>query len=104
MPVEGAIPHVRDIEMYGSSIPAETAGGDLFEYINFQQRYDIDARIQRALQRSKEYLQPLPVRAAPRNSVAELTLLSPGDIFFLYTDGVYDGTDTEERQRLEQVM
>lgn len=69
MPVEDAIPNLQGMEMYGSSIPAGTVGGDLFEYINFQQRYDIDARIQRALQRSKEYLKPLPVGAAPRNSV-----------------------------------
>ena len=68
-PVEGAIPYVQGIEMYGNSIPAGTVGGDLFEYINFQQRYDIDARIQRALERSKEYLEPLPTGAAPRNSV-----------------------------------
>lgn len=68
-PVEGAIPYVQGIEMYGNSIPAGTVGGDLFEYINFQQRYDIDARIQRALKRSKEYLEPLPTGAAPRNSV-----------------------------------
>lgn len=38
------------------------------------------------------------------SDVAELTLLSPGDIFFLYTDGVYDGSDKEERQQLEEVM
>src|SRR6202166_4194013 len=69
MPVEGAIPHVQGIEMYGNSIPAGTVGGDLFEYINFQQRYDIDARIQRALKRSKEYLEALPAGVAPRNSV-----------------------------------
>ncbi len=69
MPVEGAIPYVQGIEMYGNSIPAGTVGGDLFEYINFQQRYDIDARIQRALKRSKEYLEPRPTGAAPRNSV-----------------------------------
>ena len=69
MPVEGAIPRVQGIEMYGNSIPVGTVGGDLFEYINFQQRYDIDARIQRALQRSKEFLEPLPASAAPRNSV-----------------------------------
>jgi serine phosphatase RsbU (regulator of sigma subunit) len=37
-------------------------------------------------------------------NVAELTLMSPGDIFFLYTDGVYDGTDKGERQQLENVM
>jgi serine phosphatase RsbU (regulator of sigma subunit) len=60
MPVEGAIPHLPGIEMYGDSIPAGTAGGDLFEYINFQQRYDIDKRIERALRLSKEFLVPHP--------------------------------------------
>lgn len=69
MPVEGTIPHVEGIEMYGNSIPAGTVGGDLYEYINFQQRYDIDARIRRALKRSREYLEPLPAGAAVRNSV-----------------------------------
>src|SRR5690242_16151451 len=69
MPVEGVIPHLQGIEMYGNSIPAGTVGGDLFEYINFQQRYDIEARIERALKRSKEYLEPLPVGAMPHNSV-----------------------------------
>jgi len=69
MPVEGAIPRLPGIEMYGNSIPAGTVGGDLFEYINFQQRYDIDARIQRALKLSKEFLDPLPPGASPRNSV-----------------------------------
>src|SRR5215212_6200466 len=54
MPVEGVIPHLTGIEMYGDSIPAETVGGDLFEYINFQQRYDIDARLRKALELSKE--------------------------------------------------
>lgn len=69
MPVEGAIPHMQGIDMYGDSIPAGTVGGDLFEYINFQQRYDIDARIQRALRLSKTYLEPLPPGMPPRNSV-----------------------------------
>ena len=69
MPVEGAIPHLAGIEMYGNSIPAETVGGDLFEYINFQQRYDIDARIQRAIELSKEFLEPLRTGEPPRNSV-----------------------------------
>ena len=55
--------------MYGNSIPVGTVGGDLFEYINFQQRYDIDARIQRALKRSKEYLEPVAEGAMSRNSV-----------------------------------
>ena len=39
------------------------------DVINFQQRYDIDARIQRALKRSKKYLEPLPAGAAPHNTV-----------------------------------
>jgi serine phosphatase RsbU (regulator of sigma subunit) len=30
--------------------------------------------------------------------------MSPGDILFLYTDGVYDGSDREERRQLEAVM
>jgi len=69
MPVEGAVPHLAGIEMYGNSIPAGTVGGDVFEYINFEQRYDIDARIQRALQLSTEFLEPLRADAPPRNSV-----------------------------------
>jgi hypothetical protein len=69
MPVEGVIPHLPGIEMYGNSIPAGTVGGDPFEYINFQRRYDIDARIQRALKLSKEFLDPLRSGAPPRNSV-----------------------------------
>ena len=69
MPVEGAIPHLAGIEMYGNSIPAGTVGGDLFEYINFQQRYDIEARTRRALQLSRDFLDPLPPGAQPRNSV-----------------------------------
>src|SRR5713226_2464979 len=63
MPVEGSIPHLARTDMYGGSIPAGSVGGDLFEYINFQQRYDIDARIARALRLSKEYLEPLPAGA-----------------------------------------
>src|SRR6185312_4444159 len=45
-------------------------------------------------------------RPRPANSsdVAEITLMSPGDILFLYTDGVYDGSDDEERQQIEAVM
>src|SRR6201988_1311789 len=69
MPVEGAIPLIPGIEMYGKSIPAGTVGGDLFEYINFQQRYDITARSQRALRLSNEFLEPLPPGAPLRNSV-----------------------------------
>ncbi|HZJ47087.1 MAG TPA: PP2C family protein-serine/threonine phosphatase [Pyrinomonadaceae bacterium] len=69
MPVEGSIPRIPGIEMYGDSVPVEKVGGDLFEYINFEQRYDINARIQQALKLSKEFLDPLPSDSAPRNSV-----------------------------------
>jgi serine phosphatase RsbU (regulator of sigma subunit) len=69
MPVEGAIPHLDGIDMYGNSIPAETVGGDLFEYINFQQRYNIDARIARAQKLSRVYLEPLAQDQSPRNAV-----------------------------------
>jgi serine phosphatase RsbU (regulator of sigma subunit) len=72
MPVEGAIPHLQGIEMYGNSIPAGTVGGDLFEYINFQQRYDIGARVQRALKLSREFLQSHAPSASGYNSVDEL--------------------------------
>jgi serine phosphatase RsbU (regulator of sigma subunit) len=71
MPVEGAIPHLPRTDMYGNSIPAGRVGGDLFEYINFQQRYDIDARIARALRLAKEYLEPFAAGQAPRNAVDE---------------------------------
>lgn len=63
-PVEGAIPHFPGLEMYGDSIPAQTVGGDLFESINFQQRYDIDARIRNALKSSEEYLRSNPSDAS----------------------------------------
>jgi serine phosphatase RsbU (regulator of sigma subunit) len=69
MPVEGAIPHLAGIDMYGNSIPVGTVGGDLFEYINFQQRYNIEARIARALRLSTEYLQPVPQGQTSRNPV-----------------------------------
>ena len=69
MPVEGSIPNISGIEMFGNSIPAETVGGDLFEYINFQQRYDIDARIRQAQRLSKEFLEPLPPGTLLRNLV-----------------------------------
>lgn len=69
MPVEGAIPHIPGIEIFGASIPAETVGGDLFEYINFQQRYDLDARIARAQRLALEYLEPQRADSSVRNCV-----------------------------------
>jgi len=69
MPVEGAIPHLQGIEMYGDSVPAGAVGGDLFEYINFEQRYDIGARIERAVRLSREFVELSGAGKPPRNSV-----------------------------------
>ena len=69
MPVEGAIPHIPGIELFGSSVPAGIVGGDLFEYINFQQRYDLDARIAQAERLAKDFLEPLPPGEPVRNCV-----------------------------------
>jgi serine phosphatase RsbU (regulator of sigma subunit) len=69
MPVEGVIPHIPGIDMFGSSIPAGTVGGDLFEYINFQQRYNIDGRIARAKRLAQEYLHPQAPDAPVRSCV-----------------------------------
>jgi serine/threonine protein phosphatase PrpC len=48
----------------------------------------------------------LDFRTRPLKSsdLGELTLMSPGDLIFLYTDGVYDGSDKPMRQQLEEVM
>ena len=56
MPVEGAIPHLPGVDMYGNTIPVATVGGDLFEYINFEQRYNIEARIAQAGRLARQYL------------------------------------------------
>ena len=69
MPAEGVIPRLPGIDLFGRSIPASTVGGDLCEYINFQQRYDIEARIQRAERLSNEFLEPLPSGEMIRNPV-----------------------------------
>ena len=71
LPVEGVIPHLPGIDMYGNTIPDEIVGGDVFEYINFQQRYNIDARIAQAERLAKEYLEPLALGAKARNGADE---------------------------------
>ena len=37
-------------------------------------------------------------RPADNSVIAEIALINPGDILFLYTDGVYDGSDDEVRR------
>jgi serine phosphatase RsbU (regulator of sigma subunit) len=49
MPAAGAIPSLPGIDIYGMSVPLNgVAGGDLITYVNFRERFDLDARIQRA--------------------------------------------------------
>jgi hypothetical protein len=38
------------------------------------------------------------------SDVTEITLINPGDLLFLYTDGVYDGSDEAERGDLEELI
>ena len=38
------------------------------------------------------------------SDVAEITLMSPGDILFLHSDGVYDGSDEQDRLQIERVI
>ena len=50
MPNPGAIPSVPGIDIYGITLPLNgLAGGDLVTYVNFQECFDLDARIRRAL-------------------------------------------------------
>ncbi len=49
MPAPGAIPRIPGIDIYGMTVPFNgIAGGDLITYVNFQDRFDLDARIRRA--------------------------------------------------------
>jgi hypothetical protein len=50
MPSAGVIPQIPGFDIFGISIPHNgVAGGDLITYVNFQERFDLDARIERAL-------------------------------------------------------
>jgi serine phosphatase RsbU (regulator of sigma subunit) len=105
MPVEGAIPQLAGIEMYGNSIPAGTVGGDLFEYINFQQRYNIDARIERALKLSAYYLEPLLPAQTPRNSVDDhVQWLESRPDFTPHAGIEYRKAKSSEQVRIAEVL
>src|SRR6266481_1942564 len=41
---------------------------------------------------------------ANETSTLPISLMSPGDILFLYTDGVYDGSDKQMRELLEWLL
>jgi serine phosphatase RsbU (regulator of sigma subunit) len=54
--------------------------------------------------RKKYYTLNFRQREFNSSNLAEITLMSPGDILVLYTDGVYDGSDLEVREQLEAVL
>jgi serine/threonine protein phosphatase PrpC len=54
--------------------------------------------------RNKYFSMALRTRKMKSSDLAEITLMSSGDILFLYTDGVYDGSDEEDRLQIEQVI
>lgn len=91
-PTEVAIPHLAGIDMYGSSIPAGIVGGDLVEYINFHQRYDVNARIARAIKLSTDYLEPLADGRLPRNMV-------DAHVEWMRTKSGFSGKDTAEYRK-----
>jgi serine phosphatase RsbU (regulator of sigma subunit) len=50
IPTAGAIPRIPGIDIHGVTLPLNrVAGGDLVTYVDFQARFDLDARIRRAL-------------------------------------------------------
>jgi len=54
MPAPGAIPGLSGIDIYGISAPFNgIVGGDVIIYMNFQERFDLDTRIKRALGKTR---------------------------------------------------
>jgi serine phosphatase RsbU (regulator of sigma subunit) len=54
-PTSGAIPRIPGIDIHGITLPLNgVAGGDLLTYVDFQQRFDLDSRIRRALALGQE--------------------------------------------------
>lgn len=55
MPAPGAIPHIPGTDIYGVTIPFNgIAGGDLITYVNFQDRFDLDARVRAAVAQGQD--------------------------------------------------
>ena len=53
-PQPGDIPELAGIDVYGATIPLNgVGGGDHVIYIDFKKRYDLDARIRRAIERDQ---------------------------------------------------
>ena len=54
VPQPGDIPELAGIDIYGATIPLNGVGGsDHVIYVDFKKRYDLDARIRRAIERDQ---------------------------------------------------
>jgi hypothetical protein len=54
-PAPGAVPGILGIDVYGVTIPLNgLVGGDLITYVNFQERFDLDARIRSAIAQGQD--------------------------------------------------
>ena len=54
-PAPGEVPRLQGIEVCGGSLPFNgVIGGDHLIYVDFKQRFDLDARIDRAMQEGRE--------------------------------------------------
>ena len=55
IPEAGAIPRIANVDIYGMTLPLNgVMGGDLISFVNFRERYDLDARIARAMAQGEE--------------------------------------------------
>jgi len=55
MPAPGTIPKIPGTDIYGMTIPFNgIAGGDLITYVNFRERFDLDARIRVAASQGQD--------------------------------------------------
>jgi serine phosphatase RsbU (regulator of sigma subunit) len=54
--------------------------------------------------RSKYFSMTPRTRQINSSDVAEIRLMSPGDILLLHTDGVFDGSNAQDRRELERVV
>ncbi|MEJ2110118.1 MAG: PP2C family protein-serine/threonine phosphatase [Acidobacteriota bacterium] len=55
IPSPGAVPRIPGVDIFGKTLPYNgIAGGDLITYVNFEERFDLDVRIQNALQQGRE--------------------------------------------------
>ena len=55
IPSPGAVPQIPGVDIFGVTLPYNgIAGGDLITYVNFQERFDLDVRIQNAVAQGRD--------------------------------------------------